>query len=148
MGFVTNIYRAYFMNEQLNDISKDIISAISNVPVTIPPLRGDRAWTTTIKRALMELGKKNGYDVCGLPPECEREWLYDMVWYRNVLPGHLREIGLVLESEWHKDPFQIRYDFEKLLIAKSPKKVMVFRMLKRQRAVIAFNGIRLIYSIP
>jgi hypothetical protein len=49
------------------------------------------------------------------------------VWYRNEPPGHLREIGLILESEWCKDEFQIRYDFEKLLIAKSPIKVMVFQ---------------------
>jgi len=50
-----------------------------------------------------------------------------MVWYRNEEPGHLREIGMVLESEWNQDLYEIRYDFEKLLVAKSPIKVMIFR---------------------
>ena len=34
---------------------------------------------------------------------------------------------MILESEWNRDPYEIRYDFEKLLIAKSPIKVMVFQ---------------------
>ena len=118
------------MSAQLANSEAEIISAITGIPATIPPGRGDAEWTAAIKRALMGLGKKNGYNVCGFPPECENEWLYDMVWYRGVSPGHLREIGMILESEWNRDPYEIRYDFEKLLIAKSPIKVMVFQDYK------------------
>jgi hypothetical protein len=76
------------------------------------------------------VGKKKEYSICGFPPDCEPEWLYDMVWFRNDSSFYLREIGLVLESEWSRDPEQISYDFEKLLIAKSPIKVMVFQDFK------------------
>jgi hypothetical protein len=107
----------------------EIISAITSIPATIQPGRGDGEWTAAIKRSLITLGRSKGYSVCasGFPEECEREWLFDLVWYRNEPQEHLREIGLVLESEWSRNPAHIKYDFEKLLVAKSPIKVMVFQ---------------------
>jgi hypothetical protein len=36
-------------------------------------------------------------------------------------------VALVLESEWSRDPWHIQEDFEKLLVAKAPIKVMVFQ---------------------
>jgi hypothetical protein len=88
--------------------------------------------TAAIKRGLIALGKKKGYTVCasGFPDECETEWLYDLVWYRTNPPHHLSEIGLVLESEWSFDLKHIVFDFDKLLIAKSLIKVMVFQDYK------------------
>jgi hypothetical protein len=115
------------------EIENEIISTITSLATTIPPGRGDREWTNTIKRGLIVLGKKKGYTVCAseFPDLCEQAWLYDLVWYRNDAQNkHLAEIGLVLESEWLRDPEKIRYDFEKLLIAKSPLKVMIFQDFK------------------
>jgi hypothetical protein len=122
------------MNGQYANLEEEIISAIKSLPNSIPRGTGDKKWTAAIKRALMEIGKRNKYEVCGFPPECEKEWLYDMLWYRNEPPGHLREIGLVLESEWEKNLYAIRTDFEKLLIAKSPIKVFVFQDFKKNLA--------------
>lgn len=120
------------MNSQFAKLEAEIVSTIKNVPASILTGRGDGEWTVTIKRALISLGVKNGYNVCaaGFPDECEREWLYDLVWYRNDPPEHLREIGLVVESEWAKNVHAVKYDFEKLLVAKSPIKVMVFQDFK------------------
>ncbi len=96
------------------------------------PARGDGEWTAAIKRSLIKLGRTRGYNVCasGFPDECEKRVAFDLVWYRNEPQEHLREIGLIVESEWSRDPFHIKYDFEKLLIAKSPIKVMVFQDYK------------------
>ncbi len=113
------------MSGQFANSEEEIISAIKSMQ----PGRGDKPRTAAIKRILITLGRARGYEVCasGFPGECEKEWLFDLVWYRNEPKEHLREIGLVLESEWSRDPFQIKYDFEKLLVAKSPIKVMLFR---------------------
>jgi hypothetical protein len=111
----------------VTSLEEEIKTAIRNV-VTPCSGKGLRIWTAAIKRELITLGRKKGYNVCaaGFPEECEREWLYDLVWYRNEPANHLREVALVLESEWSEYPDYIKYDFEKLLIAKSPIKVMVF----------------------
>jgi hypothetical protein len=117
------------MSAQSLNLEAEIISAITGIPATMQPGRGDDEWTAAIKRSLITLGRARGYSICaaGFPDECEKEWLFDLVWYRNEPQEHLREIGLVLESELSKAPFEIKYDFEKLLVAKSPIKVMVFQ---------------------
>ncbi len=117
------------MNAQSSNSEAEIISAITTIPPTVASGRGDGVWTAAIKRSLITLGTTKGYKICtsGFPDECDREWLFDLVWYRNEPQEHLREIGLIVESEWSRDPSAIKFDFEKLLIAKSPIKVMVFQ---------------------
>src|SRR5690606_23789575 len=67
------------------------------------------------------------FGAAGCPGRCNSEWLYDLVWYRNNEAGLLHQIGLIMESEWSRAMEEIRYDFEKLLVAKAPIKVMVFQ---------------------
>jgi len=134
-------------------MSAQVISAITNIPATMQPGRGDAEWTAAVKRSLITLGRARGYVVCaaGFPDECEKEWLFDLVWYRNEPQEHLREIGLILESEWSRDPFHIKFDFEKLLIAKCPIKVMVFQDYKDNLPKIwslLETGIRTFHSQP
>jgi hypothetical protein len=87
----------------------------------------NRAWTRAIKDDIGRLGKTKDWLVCasGFCDQFEREWLYDLVWYREDSRRRLSEVGLVLESEWIIDPLGIKYDFEKLLVAKAPLKVMI-----------------------
>jgi hypothetical protein len=118
---------------EVNNLEAEIISTIKGIPATIPKARGDTIWTRAIKSALKDLGKSKGYGVCTAGftnEECDNEWLYDMVWYRNNPPDFLGEIGMIFESEWNQDPSVIKYDFEKLLVGKSPVKVMVFQDFK------------------
>ena len=83
-------------------------------------------WTKRIKDALAAIGTRSRLHVCpGNAPGDEHEWLYDLVWYRNNENSRLEQVPLVLESEWNMDPYDIRVDFEKLLVATSPLKVMV-----------------------
>jgi len=85
--------------------------------------------TAEIKRGIGKIGRDNGYLACATDfprPKCQ-EWLYDLIWYRNTRDHHLEELIMVLESEWSRDLEEILYDFEKLLIAKAPIKVMIFQ---------------------
>lgn len=120
------------MNIKQSNFEAEIQSAITSIPGMMQAGKNNAEWTAAIKRTLIALGKKHEYNICtaGFPDECEREWLFDLVWYRNGPPEHLREIGLIVESEWSFNPKDIKFDFEKLLIAKSPIKVMIFQDYK------------------
>jgi hypothetical protein len=95
-------------------------------------LRGDYSdgnWTRQIKISIGTLGTKLGYSVCAGGPfqkyDFESGWLYDLVWYKENAFG-LIDVPLVLESEW-KTYAQIKYDFEKLLVARAKYRVMIFQ---------------------
>jgi hypothetical protein len=96
----------------------------------MPASKGRRVWTEAVIEAVSLVGKELGWRVCPDYPDGERAWLYDLVWFRNAYERspdeRLEEVGLVLESEWDKNFGQIRRDFEKLLIARCPVKVMIF----------------------
>jgi hypothetical protein len=110
------------MNAQ--QIEERIVSAIRAIPK--PPTGAQYPETKAIKLAIGTLGEELGFKVCGLPAG-KKEWLYDLCWHsRSSLPdSKLLDVPLVLESEWTQ--YEIEYDFEKLLVAKSKFKVMVFQ---------------------
>lgn len=73
------------------------------------------------------------------------EWLYDMVCYRYDNEHYaINETVLVMESEWKgkrcaskghdgNDPYgEVKYDFQKLLLANADVKLMVFRYHKEK----------------
>jgi len=92
-------------------------------------------WTPAIKQSLITIGIDGGYTVCtsGFAKPVENAWLYDLTWFRNVKSSGtdglwlLKEVGLIMEVEWDPSLFQINYDFEKLLVGRSPIKAMIFR---------------------
>jgi hypothetical protein len=98
---------------------------------------GRRDWTNEILERLSALGKKNRQSLCcGVAPDSENkigEWLYDLIWWTKVEKGdgveRMGEVVLVLESEWSWSPFDVRYDFQKLIQAKSYIKVFISDML-------------------
>lgn len=104
----------------------DIRSAIAN---SVPPdATTDRGWTIAMKKGLADLGRRLGWGVCtaSIGGDCEREWLYDQVWY-NSPDAHVEDVGLLVESEWSPALSDVVYDFEKLLIARCAIKVMIFQ---------------------
>ncbi|MGO9587919.1 MAG: hypothetical protein ACLP2Y_17200 [Limisphaerales bacterium] len=113
------------MNTQ--KIEDQIISALKAIPSQIPtgvPCPDTKA----IKLAIGTLGTQLGFAVRGFPEYFgDKEWLYDLCWYSGAPDKNkkLLDVPLVLESEWNQ--YGIIYDFEKLLIAKSKFKVMVFQ---------------------
>jgi hypothetical protein len=99
-------------------------------------------WTLQIKKILDDIGRKtygtnvkNGREfftaASGLMKQ--HEWLYDLVWYEyDTNKNKLTNIYLVAESEWktswNKKSYltDLQYDFEKLLLARSPYRLMIF----------------------
>jgi len=57
----------------------------------------------------------------------DREWLYDIIIYSQK-NDVFDEVYLVGESEWKTDIKEIIYDFEKLLLAKSKVRLMVYQV--------------------
>lgn len=109
------------------DLVRDIIATIKSLPDRLPfGAGGGTEWTALLKSELRRLGHEHKYLVSPCPNDGNKEWLYDLVWFRNDSNNQLREVALVLESEWSKDEWHIQEDFEKLLVAKAQIKVMVF----------------------
>jgi len=113
------------MNTQ--EIEAQIVSVLKAIPGQFKPNQRNSEWTKAVKLAVCVLGQKLNYAVCGCPPECDKGWLYDLCWYSVTTDRKfLLDMPLVLESEWGNWT-EIKYDFEKLLVAKSKFKVMVFQ---------------------
>lgn len=105
----------------------EIVAGFCTVPETIGKGAGDAEWTRSVKRVLVDIGLRNGYRICtsGFKEEADEEWLYDLIWFKNSCDDRLEKLGLVMESEWHVSIKSLRFDFEKLLQAIAPLKIMV-----------------------
>lgn len=110
------------------EIASAIVESFKTLPGRIGSGQRDRVWTRQLKDDIGTLGERHGWTICtgGFKDRFEAGWLYDLIWYDEA-DGHLSEVYLVLESEWGRSRLQIKYDFEKLLLAKSTIKVMVFQ---------------------
>ncbi len=94
------------------------------------PHFGTDEWTKAISQSLLDLGHELGFKVCvsAIMKADNPEWLYDMVWYTTRGSGdeeRLDDVPMVMECEWHSAPGKISEDFEKLLLANAPMKVMI-----------------------
>jgi hypothetical protein len=87
----------------------------------------DPRWTREVKRVVGDIGTRHGFAVCasGWPKIFDDEWLFDLVWYKNDKDNHLVSVPLVLESEWSLSFEAVKYDFEKLLVAKAQLRILV-----------------------
>ena len=106
---------------------------------------------------LTKLGDKQGYKVyshslsdgfrnapgTGNDKFVNREWLFDLCWYKEdeTLKYGLKSLDLAVESEWtnkrkedKEDPYGgIKYDFQKLLVVNMGLGLMVFKVTKEGR---------------
>jgi len=105
---------------------------------TINPSARSRDWTLALQSALKRLAEKSQR---GIEHLCARtteekgtgEFLLDAVWWQRTKPGSIENIALAVESEfagWAKNrgevATEVAQDFYKLLVVKSPLKLMVF----------------------
>jgi hypothetical protein len=103
---------------------------------------GDADWTRATFEALRDLGTRFGYESlysarCGGPGE----WLWDFLWcQRDPKSGHIVSLPLVAESEWSKPT--LRCDFEKLLVANSPLKLIILQKLTDEQLKPAIAELR------
>ena len=121
-----------------NEIVNSLVDAIVSLPTIIGSNRSNTVWTSVIKKVVAEQGVSLKHSVCtsGFGGEYDPEWLYDLVWYREDAEKHLSGVYLVLECEWQTDYNAMKYDFEKLLLAKAPVKIMVFQHWNAKKAEI------------
>ncbi|WP_424040231.1 hypothetical protein [Prevotella nigrescens] len=103
---------------------------------------------------MTNLGDRKGYKVYShsLSEELDnndvtkfvnREWLFDLCWYKEdeTFKYSLKSLDLAVESEWtnkrkedKEDPYGgIKYDFQKLLVANMGLCLMVFKVTKKGR---------------
>ncbi|MBN9382336.1 MAG: hypothetical protein J0H74_16325 [Chitinophagaceae bacterium] len=106
--------------------------------------KDNTTWTEAIKRLLIDLGKKSGYQICtsGFPNETEPGWLYDLVWYQENEQRYLLDVPLVVESEWNENYGHIKFDFEKLIAARANHRLMVCqcRTLRKEERLEYFRN--------
>lgn len=90
-------------------------------------LKGGSSWTDIIKDKLARSGEQLGYKICtsSFKDVYNSEWLFDMVWYEENAEKRLISVPLVVESEWGKREDQIKFDFEKLLLANAKHRLMI-----------------------
>lgn len=61
----------------------------------------------------------------GLRTNLKGNGFFDMVWYEEDEDKRLDRLPLAMESEWSKNYGEIKYDFEKLLVARAECKLMI-----------------------
>ena len=130
-----------------NDIAKNIIEAIGGIDQAFYNSKR-RVKTTMVMELLTQLGDNNKHKVYSHSLSegfrqnsnnkfVNREWLYDLVWYKDDLNESyiMKNTLLVVESEWaYKRPKDddkygaIKYDFQKLLLSNAKLKLMIFRV--------------------
>jgi hypothetical protein len=88
----------------------------------------ERLWTQNLISALGQLGYSKQYHVCGrgCRDYGQGEWLYDLVWLKNV-DNFIVDVPLILESEWSHRYTDISEDFGKLLVGRAQHRVMIFQ---------------------
>ena len=143
------------------DIAKDIIEEMNNnwenTFLDGGKIIKERLRTEKLFDLLTELGDKQGYKVyshsssdefrnapgTGNDKFVNREWLFDLCWYKEdeTLKYGLKSLDLAVESEWtnkrkedKEDPYGgIKYDFQKLLVVNMGLGLMVFKVTKEGR---------------
>lgn len=109
------------------------------------PLGDDPAWTKAVKEELASVGRQLGWCIAASAPDSNHrsEWLYDMVWYQLDGSGHMTDILLVAECEWNIKEAEIKYDFDKLLLARSTYRLMIFQSGSEAKVVDLLRKMRL-----
>ncbi|MDR1388719.1 MAG: hypothetical protein LBJ31_01905 [Treponema sp.] len=115
----------------ISDFINDII--VSLEAVNDGTHSGNKEWTIAIKKKLIDIAEKYSLSVnCNIYGEEYKhnegvEWLYDLIIYSSN-KGYFDEVYLVCESEWSFNFDDIRYDFQKLLFARSKVHMLVYQV--------------------
>ena len=95
-------------------------------------------WTKGVQAALKQLAHNLDVRIehlssAGTTEHGTGEFLLDAVWWRRLIPKHVEHVALAVESEFAGFAAntaavagEVLYDFEKLLVIKSPLKLMIF----------------------
>lgn len=116
--------------EDISQIENEIENALKAVCDKLKDRKyTDTEWTNEVKQTLAELGESKRYLIytSGFGTEYNREWLFDLVWYKEEGAEHnarLIDVPLVVECEWNMAFKHIKFDFEKLLTSNARLRLM------------------------
>ena len=115
------------MNGVLDRIELEIEKSLTGIFdrwEDLPDPESDAEWTRTIKNTIGRIGKDQGYEIYAAESNFSDngEWLYDMTWLK-MSGARVLGVPLVLECEW--TPSGTLEDFQKLLVARAERRVMV-----------------------
>ena len=116
-------------------------------------IEGDnnRDWSKAIYQSLSKIHLQNSKIACSLldydTKDCT-EWLFDYVEYEEDEFSNLKNIILVAECEWNffrKENYfsDLKFDFEKLLVAKSDYRLFVFESDTREYVIEIIEKLKL-----
>ena len=123
---------------KVDDLQSAVVEALEGIDGACIPERVDTPWTEAVLGALSEAGDELEFYACatGQPPGARHGgWLWDCTWldYEDDDPHKpLRWAPMVAECEFKASRSEseylkaILYDFEKLLVANAPLRVMIF----------------------
>jgi hypothetical protein len=114
------------MKIELTPIEQEIVDCLKQMTLDadIENSKGKRwtikHWTGNIIDRLYVMAKEKGFEPL-------KEWLYDLVWYKESTEPNfnLEKSVLAMECEWNMDWWEIKYDFEKLLVCNCEIKLMI-----------------------
>lgn len=98
----------------------------------------DRVWTNEIKRSLVKLGKKFGYESYAAPQKKVGskygEWLYDLCWAKQIGKKWegFKGLVLIMESEWQNNEDAVLEDFLKLTVGIAKCRLMIIYYNERK----------------
>lgn len=115
-----------------------VVEVLEGIDSACIPIGPNTPWTEAVLKALSQAGKMLGFYVCATGTPCGArygEWLWDCTWldYEDDDPHKpLRLAPMVAKCEWKGATRGSEYlkavlhDFEKLLVANAPLRVMIF----------------------
>ncbi len=115
------------METKLTEIEEKIYEKLTELLLNCNGIK-NHIITRKIKEIVGEIGEKKGNEIASNIHDSE--WLYDIVWYKDELDKNgdkvLLDVPLIMESEISDRSINgLRYDFEKLLLAKPTTKVFL-----------------------
>ena len=132
----------------IDKISESARQALTEVRLSLTKvgsrLSGKKESTKDIKTALCKAGRSLGFRTAAQDVDKtvkdDGEWLFDVVWMTlDWKPSRqLKRIHLVVESEFG-NVGDIADDFEKLLVARSDVRLMVFKKCNKSKVEEEFN---------
>ena len=131
------------MDPEIEKVTMSVRLALSKVSGLLAgkdAQKGD--WTKAVKKELTKAGNELKCRVAanGVDNAKDVEWLFDVVWMTlDWKPSRqLKRIHLVVESEFG-NVGDIADDFEKLLVARSDVRLMVFKKRNKSKVEEEFN---------
>ena len=126
-----------FSEVQPDETERKLIDALGQICIK-PEARefSTAQWTREIKSEIAKLGKSLLYNVYAHSADNvdDGEWLFDVCWLKYE-ENCLKTTALVVESEWN--PKGVDDDFQKLVVARSLYRMMIFTVTHEERRDLA-----------